>query len=203
MEQPIQAIQKYFGDKIAFYFGWLEFNTIMLVPATIVGLIVLFSGYFLQMESDFVKDVCFNESIGNITICSFQNRTFKLNSKCNAIKISRLINNGMTVFYSVFICIWSGLLTQIWRRYEYTYAFEWDSIDFEKYASLLRPKVVTDGITERNQKAKHNPFTGIDEPYISFTEKAVRQLVSGAVISFMIILSLAGFTSKNLKNRLI
>ncbi len=197
-KQPINLIQKYFGDKVAFYFGWLEFYTLMLVPAAIVGLIVTISGFYMRNSSDIVKLVCEDKFMGSLKMCPTCKEKCaikNLSEECSSIKNSRIIDNYMTVFYSIFICIWSVFLTQIWRRYEYTYAFEWDSIDYEKYASLLRPKIVTDSLTEFNRKVKYNPFTGVNEPYVSIIEKVTRMSLSITVIIFMIMLSIAGFLS--------
>ena len=44
MEQPLDLIRKYFGEKIGIYFAWLGFYTYMLLPAALVGLIVFLYG---------------------------------------------------------------------------------------------------------------------------------------------------------------
>ena len=36
--------RKYFGEKVAIYFSWLGFYTMMLIPASIVGVIVFIYG---------------------------------------------------------------------------------------------------------------------------------------------------------------
>ena len=43
-KQPLWLIKRYFGDKVALYFAWLGFYTIMLIPPAIVGILVVIYG---------------------------------------------------------------------------------------------------------------------------------------------------------------
>ena len=36
--------RSYFGEKVAFYFAWMGFYTTMLIPASILGLVVVIYG---------------------------------------------------------------------------------------------------------------------------------------------------------------
>ena len=44
-------IRNYFGERIALYFAWLEFYTLMLLPASVVGVAVFFYG-LLTLDGD-------------------------------------------------------------------------------------------------------------------------------------------------------
>ena len=49
--QPIQMIRDYYGEKIAFYFAWLEHYTFWLGLAGIFGLCVTLYGIFISFDS--------------------------------------------------------------------------------------------------------------------------------------------------------
>jgi hypothetical protein len=42
--QPIELINEYFGEKLAFYFSWLDFYTKSLIVPAILGLLVFLYG---------------------------------------------------------------------------------------------------------------------------------------------------------------
>ena len=56
--QPTDAIMKYFGVKIGFYFAWLGFYTAMLVIPSIMGILSFFYG-LVRMYTDIpTEDIC-------------------------------------------------------------------------------------------------------------------------------------------------
>lgn len=50
--QPLDHVRAYLGEQFAFYFAWLGFYTLMLLPASIVGLIVFIHGLRMVWFSD-------------------------------------------------------------------------------------------------------------------------------------------------------
>ena len=53
----------YYGERIALYFAWLEFYTLMLVPVSIIGVAIMIYGIFLWNNDPISNDVC-NKSLG-------------------------------------------------------------------------------------------------------------------------------------------
>ena len=43
--------RRYFGEKVAIYFAWVGFYTLFLVPATLVGMVVMLYGLSTLVES--------------------------------------------------------------------------------------------------------------------------------------------------------
>lgn len=39
-EAPLDLIRKYFGTEVAFYFAWLEYFNVMLLPVSILGIVI-------------------------------------------------------------------------------------------------------------------------------------------------------------------
>lgn len=50
--QPIDHVRAYLGEQFAFYFAWLGFYTLMLIPASIMGLIVFIYGIRIVWFTD-------------------------------------------------------------------------------------------------------------------------------------------------------
>jgi hypothetical protein len=66
--QPVDQIRAYFGEKVAIYFSWLGFYTVMLIPFSIVGVIVFFYG-LIHLPNDIpFNEVC-SSNVSELIIC--------------------------------------------------------------------------------------------------------------------------------------
>ena len=67
-----------------------------------------------------------------------------------------MVDNPLTVFYSVFMAVWTVLFIEFWKRKTSVLQFEWDTIDYEKRNETIRPQFETRVATRRK-----NPVTGV------------------------------------------
>jgi hypothetical protein len=66
--QPLDDVRRYFGEKVAIYFGWLGFYTRFLVPLTAMGLLIFLIGLFTYPSDPVVLDYC-SRNISQTIIC--------------------------------------------------------------------------------------------------------------------------------------
>lgn len=81
---------------------------------------------------------------------------WKLSDSCFYSKISYIVDNPFTVFFSVFMAVWTVLFIEFWKREQSKLQFEWDAIDFEKKNEPIRPEFELKVNTKRK-----NPITGV------------------------------------------
>lgn len=74
----LSGFRKYFGEKIGLYFAWLGVYTQLLIPASIVGVIVLFYGY-ATMETNVPRYLLFYWSHGACTSVGVRQEMAKSN----------------------------------------------------------------------------------------------------------------------------
>ena len=90
--QPMWLIRRYFGPKFAFYFAWLQFYTLCLVPPSIIGVLcVIYSSFSINNEdlNPISNSIC-NSPSSNLTICPVCNTHCgfsKLEDSCFLSKI--------------------------------------------------------------------------------------------------------------------
>ncbi|XP_013082997.1 anoctamin-1-like isoform X3 [Biomphalaria glabrata] len=168
--QPIDYIRFYFGEKIALYFAWLGFYTLMLVPATVVGLAVFFYGLGIMSTNIASKELC--DPHNNITMCPLCDARcpyWKLSDACSHAKASRIFDNGATVFFAIFMSLWGTLFLEFWKRKEATIQYKWDLTTFVQEEEPPRPEYLSK--LENWQIFKMNPVTGIQEPHLPFWKR--------------------------------
>jgi hypothetical protein len=86
---------------------------------------------------------------------------WKLSESCFYSKITYLIDNPATVFFSVFMAVWTVLFIEFWKREQAKLQFEWDVTNLNSNESeIIRPEfelLVTE--TRENPVTKVNYFT--------------------------------------------
>ena len=88
----------YFGEKVAIYFSWLGFYTLMLVPASIVGFAVFIYGLATLGQDQTSKDIC--GDVGADTImcpqCDERCSYWRLNESCTYSRVGLWAKHVLT-----------------------------------------------------------------------------------------------------------
>lgn len=163
--QPIDDIKDYFGVKIALYFTWLGFYTHMLIPASIFGLISFIYGVLTLNSDRLSQDIC-NTNVTMCPLCDKFCPYWQLNATCIYSKMSYLIDNPSTIYFAVFMSIWSALYLEFWKRYSAEVAHRWGMTGFDLLAEPPRPEYLTR--LANAKKEKLNTVTSQPEPVVPF-----------------------------------
>ncbi|XP_038621299.1 anoctamin-9 [Tachyglossus aculeatus] len=112
----IDDIRDYFGEKVALYFAWLGWYTLMLLPATLAGLITFFSGFSLFHASQISIEICqANETI-MCPLCDQNCPYWRLSDICTFSKITHLFDNEGTVIFAILMALWATVFLELWKR---------------------------------------------------------------------------------------
>ena len=159
---------------------------------SIVGFLVFLYGCMTVIWDKPTKEICNKDGpIGKLIMCplcddpDICNSSF-LHESCLYAQITYLVDNSLTVFFSVFMAVWTVLFIEFWKREQSKLQFEWDSHDFEKKNEPIRPEFELKVSTKRT-----NNITGAEEPYIPWRKRITRYFFSASVVLLMICLVLA------------
>lgn len=97
--------------------------------------------------------------------------------------MSFVVDNYASVLFSVFMTIWSVFVIDFWKRKQSCLQYEWDTVNFNSSFENIRPQ-----FEQRVKMRKLNKITGMIEPYISWKEKIVKNIVSWSVLLLMVII---------------
>ncbi|XP_065557392.1 anoctamin-5-like [Artemia franciscana] len=175
--QPYENIRRYFGDETGLYFSWLGFYTMMLVPASVAGLIAFLYGAFtLDSDSNVTsKEICGNEK--DLTMCPLCDQVcpyWKLGDSCLFSKISYTFDNPATVVFAVFMSFWATILLELWKRRQAKIRWEWDLL----YPQQLEDEEVRPEYEKSANGTRISPITGEEEPYVKPSSKNLRYFLS-------------------------
>lgn len=187
--QPLDQIRNYFGEKVGIYFTWLGYYTMMLIPASIVGLVAFIYGCATIFDDELGKDICDINKSGNLTMCPLCDKRcpyWKLEESCYYSRATYLFDNPATVAFACFMALWASFFHEIWKRKQNEIEYDWDVADFEQEEETVRPE-----FEQKVQNKRENPINKKMEPYLSTWSKCVRYCTSLFVIIFFLCLVLA------------
>ncbi|XP_072017851.1 anoctamin-4-like isoform X2 [Amphiura filiformis] len=188
-KQPLDAIRRYYGEKIGLYFAWLGFYTEALTWAALVGFIVFLYGCFTVAFDAVSDDLCNAGNPGNFTMCpqcSGRCPYWLLSSSCFYAKLTYLFDNGATVFFAAFMSLWATTFCEFWKRRQNEIDYDWDLFGFEDQEENCRPQFEAKAPDKRI-----NPVTKAEEAFMSLQQRFPRITAAILTIAFMICLVLA------------
>lgn len=191
--QPLDAIRRYLGVKIALYFAWLGFYTSMLIPASIVGVICFFYGWSTLQYDKVTADICNETLFSNVRmcpLCSSKCGFWEMSDSCSSAKVAYLFDNPATVFFAVFMSIWATVYLEMWKRYSARITYRWDLSNFDKFEEYPRPEYLAK--ISKGEKKKLNVITKMYEPYVPFWRKQLPYTaLSVGIVCFLVLVALA------------
>ena len=194
--QPINAVRRYFGGRIGFYYAWLGVYIAMLVPAAFVGVLCFLYGLATLNTFEPTKEICDkkNEKLFYMCPkCDHHCSFWSLTASCDYSKVSHLFDNEATVFFSVFMSIWATLFLEYWKRTQVRLGYEWGVYNLMDEHEPPRPQF----LFSVKQK-RPNPVTDKLEPYLPNWTRLKRTLGGLGVIFFMgsvVVASIAGIVA--------
>ena len=189
--QPINAIRSYFGATIGIYFTWLGFCVQMLLPAAIMGILILAYGVSMSFAGLYppINEICNHGNSSRFVMCPSCDKKcwyWRLSEICPTAKINAWLDNDLTVLFAIFMSLWSTVLTKLWKRRQKKLAFEWQTYNIEKEDEASRPEHVA-----ALSSVRRHIVTGKTEQYIPTATLYRRYAVVLSTVVFMVTLSLA------------
>nr|XP_046208166.1 anoctamin-9 [Oncorhynchus gorbuscha] len=127
--QPINDVRNYFGEKVALYYLWLGWYTLLLLPAALLGVIVFLYALAFYKTSPLIKEVCESNTI-MCPLCDKRCKVWLLSDTCLYAKVSILFDNEGTVMFAMFMAVWTTLFLEFWKRHRASYTCKWKVFDW-------------------------------------------------------------------------
>jgi anoctamin-7 len=125
---------------VTFYFAWLGFYTCWLLPAAIVGILVVIGGCFYSATDEYTNEIC-STNITLCPLCSVRCSAQNLSAQCVNSRISRIFDYPGSMAYSIFMTFWAVTFLEFWKRRTSTLSCEWDVLDYAAVEEPVRPEI--------------------------------------------------------------
>lgn len=185
--QPLGHIKNYFGTKIGLYFAWLEFYTLMLGIAALIGFCCITIAAVTMHTSEDTNEICSS----NVTMCPNcdECQTLSLRNSCFFRKLSYLVDNPITVIFAMFMSLWSVFCLEFWKRRQSKIQYDWDISDLCTLEQPTRPEYHIQAGVDYGD-LKYSKTGVINRPNISFRKRKLpARFLSMATILFLILLA--------------
>lgn len=122
--QPLMDIREYFGEKIGFYFAFMDFYTKMLIFPAIFGLAAFIYGIVFTAFSPELELICHGtETPGRYWMCPICSppdcEPWPMATEgCIKYQFQFVIDNMATFCLSCFMTAWSVVFLKMWKRRE-------------------------------------------------------------------------------------
>ncbi|XP_075043982.1 anoctamin-9 isoform X2 [Mixophyes fleayi] len=142
--QPVPEIREYFGEKVALYFAWLGWYTLMLCPAALVGLVVFFYGFVHFSSSKISQEICTANTTLMCPLCDQNCPYWPLSDTCTYAKVTHLFDNEGTVFFAMFMAVWATVFLELWKRQRAKDVFWWNLFSWDEDEEELALEQIND-----------------------------------------------------------
>ncbi|XP_068116801.1 anoctamin-9 isoform X2 [Hyperolius riggenbachi] len=172
--QPVIEIREYFGEKVALYFAWLGWYTLMLFPAALVGIVVFFYGFVHFNSSKISQEICSANTTVMCPLCDQNCPYWPLSDTCTYAKVTHLFDNEGTVFFAMFMAVWATVFLEFWKRQRardvsWWNLYSWDEDEEELALGLI-----------------HDPECSVQEYQHSYLRSTLVLLGVGLMIAILI-----------------
>lgn len=203
--QPLHNIRNYLGEKIGFYFAFMDFYVKAMIVPSILGLIVLLYGFIDAALNEETSNICDDEvdetteegrfNIAKYWMCPICapphcEATILAEEFCSQYLWSWRMDNEGSIFLSCVTCLWAILFLKFWRRRESFLACQWATQDAEDYDLVIRPDY-----EERALKTRRNPVTAEVEPFIPMKRLVLWFTLSSLATFGLLLLATAGLAA--------
>lgn len=148
--QPLEEIRDYFGDDVGLYFSWLGTYTKALLLQSALGMVVMV----------------------------YQPIAAAKEPECNFFGCG-VAYNPLTIFYSVYVGIWSTIFIETWHRRENELRFLWGT---EKLSQIEQPRASFVGELDTN------PETGRQLLVVKSQSTQYAKVIASTMVSVAFIL---------------
>ncbi|XP_074029181.1 anoctamin-6 [Leptinotarsa decemlineata] len=180
--QPLNLIERYYGAEVGFYFAWIGFYTQTLIVASFTSLVCFIIGLILyEYDTNYIKDeVCNSNQLicpvcPSEEWCSFNSIKFH----CTMMKIAYVLENPVTLVYSIFMSFWGIIFMVLWKRKEAMLRMRWN------VSEVPRERSVRAAFIQAAKIQRVSSITGETEYYFSFAQKTISHIVSVFVFLIM------------------
>lgn len=191
--QPFMKIRNYFGEKIAFYFAFMDLYVRMLVFPSLFGVVTFIIGMITTISNSEIYEICTKSiakqqchPVGNCTMDEVQVDSLDV-ADLHMCPICRppgcgdwqmipdgcfqyiwafRLDNPCSFVLSAFTSLWAIIFLKMWKRRESYLAAEWGTEDVEELDTVIRPEY-----EERSPSRRKNPVTLEFEPYIPLQQE--------------------------------
>ena len=123
------------------YYAWVGFYTVMLIPASIVGLLSFVYGFTTVSTDTPTVEVCDSNSTYPVCpVCAINCNYTQISDACMESKASFMFGNTTTILFAVFMSLWATIYLEMWKRYSAEISHKWDLSDFSSVDEYPRPE---------------------------------------------------------------
>ncbi|XP_072128409.1 anoctamin-9-like isoform X3 [Mobula birostris] len=160
-KQPINHIRLYFGERLALYYAWLGWYTMMLIPAAVCGTVVFVYGLITFGNNQVSKEICDAHTTIMCPQCDQRCSFWRLSDTCAYSKITELFDQEITILFSMFMGIWATIFLELWKRARARVISDWDLFHWDEDEEELALGLI------------YNPEVPPVEYHYLFVQKAV------------------------------
>ncbi|XP_078271017.1 anoctamin-9-like [Rhinoraja longicauda] len=130
-KQPINHIRLYFGERLALYFAWLDWYTMMLIPAAVGGIAVVIYGFYRE-DNQVSEETCKANTTILCPQCDQSSFFRRLSDTCGYSKLTQIFDQKITICFAMFMGIWATMFLGLWKRARARVVSDWDLFHWDE-----------------------------------------------------------------------